>query len=210
MNSQRKNKKFFFFICGVTLAALLLVLFMYFRTNRAVFVTGHRASSSILWKTFEWTNPPFNFDFEYPGSWKAKEVIVPGVLHMVQILGPQDEATKFIPGLYIKVKEFKGDDLSSKFSETLLKREGRFKDFKKLHEGHAVIAGGKGSRLGYQYVLPLPMRSMHPKDTVLRREEALVENGGKSYQLSFWATQEQFEADQVVFEHALETLKFKK
>ncbi|MFH1800228.1 MAG: hypothetical protein ABH891_05230 [Candidatus Omnitrophota bacterium] len=208
MDFQRKNKKIFF-VGGLVLSVLLLALFMYFRSNHGMLATGRRAASSISWQTFEGTNPPFNFVFEYPGPWEAKEIKLAKAFNMAQVLGPQDKVTKFIPGIYIKIKEYKGGDLSSKFSETLLEKEGQFRGFKKLHEGHVMIAGINGSYLGYQYILPLPMRSMNAKDTVVRREEVLVENGGKSYQLSFWATEEQFKADQVVFKHVLKTFKFK-
>jgi hypothetical protein len=209
MDFQRKNKKILLF-GGIVLLVLPFVLFLYFRANYAAPVIGREASPSILWRTFEGTNPPFNFVFEYPGSWEAKEIKLAKAFNMVQVLGPQDKATQFIPGIYIKVKESNGGDLSSKFSGTLLKKEGRFRGFKKLHEGSVTIAGINGSHLSYQYILTLPMRSMNAKDTLVRREEVLVENGGKSYQLSFWATEEQFKVDQVAFKRVLKTFKFKK
>jgi hypothetical protein len=208
MDFQQKNSRIFFFV-GIALLVLLIIFFMYFKSDHGVLATSRPAASSISWRTFEGTNPPFNFVFEFPGSWEAKEIRLAGAFNMAQVLGPQDKRTKFIPGIYIKIKESKGGDLSSKFSETLLKKEGQLRGFKKLHEGSIVIAGINGQHLGYRYILPLPMRSMNAKDTVVRREEVLVENGGKSYQFSFWATEEQFKADQVVFKHALKTFKFK-
>jgi len=207
MDFLRKNKKVIF-ISGVVLLAVLLGLFIRSGSKRVKLTPPHPTASSILWETFEGTNPPFNFIFEYPGSWETKEIMFAGKFNMLQVLGPQDKVTKFIPGIYIKIKEFKGRDLPSKFSETLLQREGKFKGFKKIHEGDILIAGMKGSRLCYQYVLPLPMRSMHTQDTVLRREESLVENGGKSYQISLWMTEEQYKIYKQVFDHILETFKF--
>lgn len=209
MDFLHLNKKIFFLSGGIMLLALSLGLFMYFRSSHTIAAPERRGEPSILWRTFEGTNPPFNFVFEYPGSRKAKEIKLAKAFNMVQVLGRQDKVTKFIPALYIKVREFKGDGLPAKLSETLLKKEERFRGFKKLHESAIVIAGLNGSRLGFQYVLPLPMRSMHAQDTVVRREEVVVKNGGKSYQISLWATQEQFESEQVVFEHALKTFRFK-
>jgi hypothetical protein len=210
MNSQPRNRKIILFISGVALLFFLFGIFLYLRPAQPTSVAGHRPLPSIYWKTFDGTNPPFNFVFECPVSWKVKETKLAESFNMVQVLGPQDKTTKVIPAIYIKVKESKGEDVSSSFSQTILKKEGRFRGFKKLHEGSDVIGGVKGLRLGYQYVLPLPMRSMHAQDTVLRREEVLVENGGKSYQISFWTLGKNFEVDKIFFEYLLKSFKFKK
>ncbi len=195
---------------GIALLVLGLSFYTYFKSRHEPVLPAPQPSLARLWKTFEGTSPPFNFIFEYPISWKSKETKLPGVLNMAQVLGPRDEVTQTIPAVYVKVRESKGGDSTAHFSETLEKEEARFKSFKKNYEGRLMVAGMKGARLSYQYVLPLPMRSMHPKDTVMRREEVLIEYGGKTYQISFWATEEGFKANPEIFEHLLKTFQFKK
>lgn len=189
-------------------AALLAGVFVLFQNSRASFDMKRQMPDSIKLKTFEGTNPPFDFVFEYPEAWKVKEVQPSEELNMVQVLGPRDPVTKVIPGIFFTVQTAKGKELDPAAIDAALQKEKRFKDFEEFPTKEELIGGAKALHLNFQYVLLLPMWSQNAKDTVLKRSEVYTLRDGKIYRIKLWMTEEQYKIYRPIFDHILKTFKF--
>ena len=163
---------------------------------------------SIALKAFQGENPPFDFTFEYPDAWKLKAHTFKDQLDIVQLLGPQDPVTRTIPGISFKIQKASGEATPASIAASFTKREGKIRGFNQLYNGAVTLGGIEGSRLEFQYVMPLPFRSKNAKPTLMKRQECFVKKGDKIYQISLFMTEEQFKIYQPVFDRVVESFKF--
>jgi len=211
MHFDLKGTKKILFV-GLGVLVLLFGIFIYFKLGHkgknVLSESKQRSSVSAHAKTFRGTNPPFDFTFEYPESWKAHEVIKPQDFNMVQVRGPQDSRTKVIPGIFVTVRTVTVKMTPSEIADAILKKEARIKGFKEILRKDDPIGGVKALRLIFQYVLPLPMRFANAKDTLVKRQEVYLLRKGKEYRISFWLTEEQYKIYKSDLNQALKTFKF--
>ncbi len=196
---------------GILLAILLVIGmgFLFFRfPGGERFKDARKLPASITLKLFQGKNPPFDFTFEYPAAWKVKEREFKGQFDLVQVAGPQDSASRVIPGIFVKAQAMKETVVLESLADTFSKKEQRFKSFKQLYSNAIIVGGIKGRRLEYQYILKLPVQSKIAKDTLLRRGEIFIPRKQKMYQISSWMTEEQYKIYRPVLDHILETFKF--
>lgn len=193
----------------VVILLIIAIGSFYFLTHQTASSPKQKIPASIKLKTFQGTNPPFDFSFEYPEAWEANEVrIAQQGLNMVQVFGPQDKLSKVVPGIFINLRQLKASAATSVVAEAIVQQEKKFKTFKSLFRKEEQVGGVKALHVGFQYALSLPMNSRRAKKTVLKREEVYLERKGMAYQISFWLTEEQYKIYKPIFDHVLKTLRF--
>ena len=121
---------------SVIVISVLAGAFFFFRFQNGdvAFKAEQKIPDAVKLKLYQAKNPPFNFTFEYPESWRTREIGFKGQYDMAQILGPQDKKTGSVPAVFIVLKPLQGQETLSQLSESLLSDEKRFPKFKTLQK----------------------------------------------------------------------------
>lgn len=160
------------------------------------------------YQTYKSSDPAFNFTFEYPETWKMLESRGKTENYaMVHAIGPRDEQKEFSVGFFITIKEA-GDQTTDELLLKHIKSVERFKDFRVIKQRKKHVAGQPNPSAVYQYTMNLPLHKLNAKQEIMREESGFLVKEGKSYNLNFLGTEEQFEKYKPVFQKLLNTFRF--
>lgn len=182
---------------------------IFFRNSCAV--SSPKASpltASMNWKVFQAEDPPFNFSFEYPSSWKASTSRFTGEFDMISIMGPHEDKTKFTASFYI-VKKTAAGKRKEQLADDILKEKEELTGFKLLGRKNQKTPSGSMLDVEYQYDSKLPLYAPQRYDAVIQTKELFFIKGDFLYRFSFNGTQEQYKIFLPFFEHLVNTFRFK-
>jgi len=162
----------------------------------------------IKFKVFQSKNPPFNFTFEYPDVWHARERGYQGSYDMVEVMGAPGKNSPLMPGIFVTKKALAGGGTLNGLMDAWLKTEGRYRNFKVFSSRDIEVSGQKALETEYGYVLSLPLMSSKAKSITVKKEQIVVVKDNASFELTFIGTEEQFKIYKPIFRHALETFEF--
>jgi hypothetical protein len=159
------------------------------------------------WKVFRAENPPFNFVFEYPESWKIKTSRFSGKFDMVSVLGVQDKKTKFVVAAFIVKKPASSGKAGGQLAEEVLDNKKQLPEFQILQKGYQKTNLGEVFTVEYKYAAWLPPDSpAKQKAAVFNKESFLIRNSF-AYRFSFVGIQDQYKAFLPFFEHIVKTFE---
>ncbi len=202
-----KNKKTFLLIGMILLGAVLVLWLSLYRPTVSPQKTSIPFTPSS-WKAFHEKNPPFDFSFEYPTTWKMSTSQFSGKFDMVSVLGPQDTKTKFSVSIFIVKKSAPFNQTGAQIAENVLSGKKRFLEFELIKKGNQQISAGTVPYIEYQYVSLLPLYAPEKQRAVILNRELFLIRKNFYYQISFVGTREQYKTFLPFFEHTLETLHF--
>ncbi len=203
MKNDELFKKAVFVLC------LIVALLFLGRLSAQKTGTGPALPPAIKFKAFQSANPPFNFMFEYPDTWRVRERSYKGDYDMVEVMGITDKNSPVMPGAFITKRSLAAGGSTLKgLMDAWLQTESRYKGFKVLSSGDTEIAGQKALKTEYTYTLSLPLWNSGAKSVTMKKEQTIMARGGESFEITFLGTDEQFKIYGPVFQRVLKSLKF--
>lgn len=157
-------------------------------------------------------NPAFNFSFDYPeGEWKPSETQGRRQKYdSLYLQGPVDKINEFAILIAITVKPLQEGETASGLLESHLNMSSNLKKFKIVNKSTLDLGGEKAFSAMFEEEMLLPREKVDAKPVQVLHQTLFLANSGRSYELTFMSTVNQWKEHLPVFEQVLKTFKFKK
>lgn len=143
-------------------------------------------------------HPDWSFSFNCPEDWEVRETPVKsGVKFFLR--GPLNQAETLFAAITVRARSGKSRILSGLDCEWVGRRRA-FRTFRILARTETDLAGCDAIQIDAALEAPLPMHAVHPKLVTVRERVVFALRDEKIYELTYRATQDDFEANLPVFE----------
>jgi hypothetical protein len=157
---------------------------------------------------FSSVNSQLGFSFLYPSDWQMREAGGTGY-DEVSIIGPRNHDDTYSLGLNVRVtpvgQQFSLDRILSNY----LNKRRRYRNFREIFQARGRLIGAEAIEAETSHTMPLPINTLHPKETPIVERRIFLYRGGNLYEIMYQAVEEDYDEYLDVFKNVLQTFQFR-